>query len=104
MENRSSTLDWRSWPNGESLLVYEAFVSGDNHAGKNEHWKDALTAAEGFKAALPDLTSANTVIADDLLSLAGTYLIHSGWCEPVFYLLNQACLVIRPKTLGEHQK
>lgn len=103
MGNCSATLDWHNWPDGKSMLVYEAFVSGDNHAGKNEHWKDALTAAEGFKAALPDLNAANAVVADDLISLAGTCLIHSGWSDPSVDLLKQACLVIRPKAPEDKQ-
>ena len=103
MEGRPATLDWNNWPDGDSLLVYEAFVSGDNHAGKNEHWKDALTAAEGFRVALPDLDSANAVVANDLISLAGTCLIHSGWCEPSVDLLKQPCLVIRPEAPGNRQ-
>ena len=30
---RRATLDWRKWPQRDDLLIFEAFVSGQNHAG-----------------------------------------------------------------------
>ncbi|RYH08838.1 hypothetical protein EU800_15280 [Tropicimonas sp. IMCC6043] len=29
---RRAVLDWKHWPNGADVLLFEAFVSGDNHA------------------------------------------------------------------------
>lgn len=93
---RRATLDWYSWPNGDDLLLFEAFVSGDNHAGPGEHWKDALNAAEGFVAALPNLDAANAVIEPEVFSLIGACLMRTGWAGSKTELLSQACLVIRP--------
>ena len=56
-----ATLDWQAWPNNDDLLLFEAFVSGANHAGPGEHWNDALNAAQGFVAALSNLDAANAV-------------------------------------------
>ena len=92
---RRAVLDWRSWPNGDDTLLFEAFVSGDNHAGPGEHWRDALNAAEGFKAALGDLGAANAVVEPDVFSLVGACLLRTGWREDP-RVLGESCLVIRP--------
>ena len=76
---RCSILDWTKWSSGDDLLMFEAFVSGDNHAGPGEHWKDALTAAEGFVAALPDLDAANAVCEANVHSLIGSCMFRTGW-------------------------
>ncbi len=104
MDKRAATLDWRKWPKGNAMLVFEAFVSGSNHAGPDEHHIDALSAAEGFQQALPDLDAANAVTGDEVLSLAGTCLIRTGWSEASVDLLKQSCLVIRPPAKGEAQE
>lgn len=92
---KRSILDWRAWPNNDDILLFEAFVSGDNHAGPGEHWKDALSAAEGFRAALGDLDGANAVVEPDVLSLVGACMLRTGWGDDVG-LLQESCLVIRP--------
>ena len=91
-----ATLDWKSWPKNDDLLLFEAFVSGDNHAGPGEHWKDALNAAQGFVAALPELDAANAVSEDNVLSLIGACMMRTGWAETDCRLLSHPCLVIRP--------
>ena len=96
LSKKSVTLNWHSWPNGNDLLLYEAFVSGANHAGPGEHWKDALNAAEGFRAALPDLNAANAVYEDNVLSLVGACMMRTGWCQKANPALAAPCLVIRP--------
>lgn len=93
---RRAVLDWNSWPNSDDLILYEAFVSGANHAGPGEHWKDALNAAEGFTKALPDLDAANAVSEDNVFSLVAACMIRTGWAETGGNLLSQPCLVIRP--------
>jgi len=45
------SLNWNTWPNNNSMLLWEAFVSGANHAAPGEHWRDALNAARGFQQA-----------------------------------------------------
>ena len=93
---REATLDWDNWPNNDDLLLFEAFVSGSNHAGPGEHWKDALNAAEGFAEALPDLDAANAVSEANVYSLIGACMMRTGWAETDPDLLSRPCLVIRP--------
>jgi len=93
---RRAVLDWKCWPNNDDLLLFEAFVSGANHAGPGEHWKDALNAAEGFAAALPGLNAANAVSEVEVFSLIGACMMRTGWAETGGKLLSQSCLVIRP--------
>ena len=93
---RRAVLDWNSWPNNDDLLLFEAFVSGDNHAGPGDHWKDALNAAEGFAAALPNLGAANAISEDEVISLIGACMMRTGWAETGSNLLSEPCLVIRP--------
>lgn len=94
--SRRAVLDWQSWPNNDDLLLFEAFVSGDNHAGSGEHWKDALNATEGFAQALPDLDAANAVSEVDVFSLIGVCMMRTGWVQASDNVLSEPCLVIRP--------
>jgi len=89
------TLDWNAWPTSNSILLWEAFVSGANHAAPGEHWRDALNAARGFRKALPDLNRCNAVTGDNVLSLIGACALRSGWSHDA-ELLHERCLVIRP--------
>jgi len=93
---RRAVLDWNNWPNNDDMLLFEAFVSGDNHAGPGEHWKDALNAAEGFAEALSDLDAANAVSEANVFSLIGACIMRTGWAETGASLLSEPCLVIRP--------
>jgi hypothetical protein len=93
---RQAVLDWNKWPNNDDLLLFEAFVSGSNHAGPGEHCKDALNAAEGFAKALPDLEVANAVSENNVFSLVGACVMRTGWVKNDNNLLSQPCLVIRP--------
>jgi hypothetical protein len=91
-----AALDWHSWPDGVDLLLFEAFVSGDNHAGPGDHALDALSAATAFRANLGDLDAANAVSETAVLSLIGACMARTGWVETGFDVLAQPCLVIRP--------
>jgi len=93
---REAVLDWKRWPNKDDLLLFEAFVSGTNHAGPGEHWKDALNAAEGFALALPNLDAANAVSEANVFSLIGACMMRTGWAETDSDLQSRPCLVIRP--------
>lgn len=93
---REAVLNWKNWPNDDDLLLFEAFVSGSNHAGPGEHWKDALNAAQGFAEALPDLDAANAVSEASVFSLIGACMMRTGWAETSDNLLSEPCLVIRP--------
>lgn len=93
---RRAVLNWNDWPANDDLLLFEAFVSGSNHAGPGEHWKDALNAAEGFARALPDLNAANAISEAHVFSLVGACMIRTGWANAGDNILSQPCLVIRP--------
>lgn len=94
-DGRRALLDWKTWPNADDLLLFEAFISGANHAGPGEHWKDALTAALGFADTLVDLDAANAVREANVLSLVGACMLRTGWSDDP-QILAQPCLVIRP--------
>ncbi len=91
----TASLDWNTWPKGNTMLIWEAFVSGANHAAPGEHWRDALNAARGFQQALPDLDGCNAVTGDKVLSLVGACALRAGWSNDAA-LLHDRCLVIRP--------
>jgi len=97
--DRPATLDWKNWPEGDELLVWEAFVSGANHGAKGEHWRDALTAAQGFIRAYPNLDNHNAVVEENVVSLAGMILARTGWCIPSKEILSSPTLVIRPNVV-----
>ncbi len=92
---RSAVLNWGNWPRSDDILVFEAFVSGENHAAPGEHWKDALNAAEGFRSAVGKFNERNAVIEDEVFSLVGACMLRTGWGVDQ-NLLQQSCLVIRP--------
>ena len=96
LPRKFAILDWTNWPTDLDLLIFEAFVSGANHAAPGEHELDALNAARGFMAALPDLNAANAVSEPCALSLAGACMARTGWVETGHDILAQPCLVIRP--------
>lgn len=102
LPNRKATMDWKAWPKTDDLLLFEAFVSGSNHAAPGEHWRDALSATQAFVAALPDLDRVNAVTSVNCLSLIGTCLARTGWMEPSVDLLSQPCLVIRPDNIASN--
>lgn len=98
--DKTATLNWHNWPNKNELLIWEAFVSAANHGAPGEHWRDALTAAEGFMQAYPNLAEHNCIVEDDVLSLAGLSLVRTGWCQPSVNILSQPTLVIRPDKMS----
>lgn len=99
--DKTAILNWKHWPQHNELLIWEAFVSGKNHGAKGEHWRDALTAAQGFVQAYPDLENHNAIHEVDVVSLAGLSLIRTGWVTPSRETLSQPTLVIRPNLIAE---
>jgi len=105
------TLDVASWPprHGERILFcWEALVSGDAHARRDEkdgHLRDAATAARFFADHEDALTKEITVTAENPLSMIGAAGLWSGWSEDV-RLLRKTALVLRPKVTfaGEIRK
>jgi hypothetical protein len=86
-------LDWEAFTSaGHGLFLWEAFVT--DRAKAATHIDDATVAVTAFRDALPDLTAANAVSADRPLSLLGTALLWSGWCDDLA-LLHAPCLVIK---------
>lgn len=96
LPNKRARLDWQDWPYLDDLLIFEAFVSGANHAGPGEHHLDALNAAKAFHESLGDLDAANAVVEENVLSLAGACMARTGWATTNADLLSEPCLVIRP--------
>lgn len=96
LSSMRATLDWTTWPQGDDLLIFEAFVSGSNHAAPGEHELDALNAAKAFQVALPQLDAANAVSEAHVLSLVGACMARTGWAETHSDILAQPCLVVRP--------
>lgn len=101
LPNKPATLDYEKWPSNNELLIWEAFVSAGNHAPPGEHWRDALTAAQGFTNAYPDLAAHNVIHEDDVVSLAGLSLVRTGWIEPNQNILSGPTLVIRPEQMSQ---
>ena len=99
--DKTATLNWKQWPQGNELLIWEAFVSGKNHGAKGEHWRDALTAAKGFGQAYPDFENHNAIHEMDVVSLAGLSLIRTGWVLPSRETLSQPTLVILPNQMAK---
>lgn len=97
LPDRNASLDWRDWlASSHELLLFEAFVSGANHAAPGEHEVDALNAARAFQASLGGLDAANAVCEDQVFSLVGACMARTGWETGNPDLLSQPCLVIRP--------
>jgi len=92
----SFTLDSTSWQETrESVLLWEAFVSGSAHATDGDHVRDAATAAVGFIEWLRGKREPTPVAPDPdvpILSLAAVALSWTG--RPTS--LEQPTLVVRP--------
>lgn len=97
LPDKPATLDYEKWLSSNELLIWEAFISGGNHAAPGEHWRDALTAAQGFIKAYPNLAAHNAINEHDVVSLAGLSLVRTGWVKPNQNILSQPTLVIRPR-------
>lgn len=90
-----ASLDWKGWGTGSNqLLVWEAFVSGSSKG--DDHWNDADIAAASFQDGLSDLDAINAIDEQEVLSLVGAALIHSGWVEPSVSMLRTPALVVKP--------
>ena len=83
-------LAWYSRDTQQVLFCWEAFVSGQAHAG---HADDARTAAMYFHANQVQLVSA--VTAESPLSLFGAAVLWSGWSEDSEWL-KMPMVVLRP--------
>ena len=90
-----ASLDWKSWRVGSNtLLIWEAFVSGSSKG--SDHWHDADIAASAFLIGLDNLEVINAIVEPNVLSLVGAALIHSGWVEPSVSMLKTPALVVKP--------
>ena len=96
LSSYNALVDWRIQLDTDNLLLFEAFVSGENHAAAGEHEIDALNAAQAFAQAYPNLDEANAIEETEVLSLVGACLLRTGWILNTNDALNQPCLVIRP--------
>lgn len=96
LEDSSFTLGWHNWAPENSILVFEAFVSGVAHADKEEHHLDALKAADVFSSAYTNLSAANAVQEAHVLSLAGACMLRAGVTVEEQNVLFALALVIKP--------
>lgn len=89
------TMDWRSdWASTQSLMVWEAFVSGSAHSASHE--RDAATAVQYFLNNIEDLGAVNAVSGcEGPFSLIGAAALWSGWGHHL-EILREPCLVLRP--------
>jgi hypothetical protein len=93
------TLDcarWQSESEEQLLFLWEAFVSGEAHAaGSGQHVADARNAAlsliEGHNVHVPQRTHN----AANVLSLAGSALLWSGWSHDIS-MLKQPTIIVKP--------
>ena len=102
--------DYEAWADAsaQSLLLWEAFVSGEGHArttndhGMSEHIQDAATAACAFRAWFETKPRpGSAVTADPCISTVGAAALWSGWSTDLA-LLREPSLVLWPRhRLGE---
>ncbi len=86
--------DWPPLPKSQTLLLWEAFVSGPAH---RTHTQDAVTAATFFGDNETRLsTQTNEVTADNPLCMVHVAALWSGWASDIDRL-HKNCLVCRPK-------
>lgn len=90
-------LDWTDFSEAaRGLFLWEAFVSGKAKAvtATNPHCADATVAVARFVELLPDPRNADTVTADQPLSLVGAAALWSGLiCDTS--VLATRCVVIK---------
>ena len=95
IDGYETMLDWKDWSAGSNtLLIWEAFVSGSSKG--SDHWHDADIAASAFLIGLDNLEAINAIVEPNVLSLVGAALIHSGWVEPSVSMLKTPALVVKP--------
>jgi hypothetical protein len=92
----SAHLSWQDFDastDGPSLLLWEAFVTGN--AKRSSHVEDAAAGVQAFIHSLENPVQANAVLCDgQVLSLVGAALLRTGWRSDLG-VLNDPCLVIR---------
>lgn len=92
------TFDWRSEPKGaRSLLLFEAFVTGQKHANKElGHIHDALKAVEAFEQYVKDRSRFESALSEpNCLNLLGAISLRTGWTTDLA-VLEAPCLVVKP--------
>ena len=88
-----ATMSWSEFKTmGIQLFLWEAFVSG---AAKGaSHVDDARIAVSKFQNSLPDPSSHNAINEPSVISLLGTAMLITGWCNSIS-MLTEACVVIK---------
>jgi hypothetical protein len=72
------TFDWEEFQDIDGgLLLWEAFISGDDKVGS--HHGDAGAAVEAFCGGLPDPKKLNMIEESNVFSLVGASLMRAGW-------------------------
>lgn len=103
LQNRELTLDTSQWLEHpeHSVLLWEAFVSGDSHTDSDEHEDDAITAALAFLDAVENhevdvrCEDEDVFVERPVLSLAGAAVLRAGLSGNT-NLLKEDSVVIKP--------
>ncbi len=86
-------LDWDEFCSTDGgLFLWEAFVSST--AKGVSHTDDAVIGIDAFISSLPDITAANAIQEDSVISLIGAALVRTGWTTDP-QILSRECVVIR---------
>ncbi|WP_141563092.1 hypothetical protein [Teichococcus rhizosphaerae] len=91
-----ATMDWRNPPTGAgSLLIWEAFITGQAKTHDTRHVEDAQLAIQGYQERMANPAEAvSSVHEPSCLNLVGAALLRTGWTTDVAVLADQ-CLVVR---------
>lgn len=91
-KSQKAEVSWENFIKSDSVHLWEAFVTSTSKG--TGHAEDAVIAIESFIEALPDVSSANAIDEEMVLSLVGAAALRAGWSESL-ELLSKPCVVIK---------
>jgi hypothetical protein len=93
--NARATLDWQSPLEGNTLLLFEAFVTNQRKTDDLRHIVDAQQAIAAFQRGMLDPTAFQSSVSDTVcLNLVSAALLRAEWTKDIG-LLSQPCLVVK---------
>jgi hypothetical protein len=99
----TATLDWRSPPVGAGrLMLFEAFVTGQQKTADTRHVEDAHLAIAAFQRGMREPASFQSSVEEPIcLSLLGAIMLRTGWeTDPA--ILSRPYLVVRASASEHH--
>ena len=93
---KQAIVDWNQPLKTDSLLLFEAFVSGRQKPSQGSHQEDAYLVAKKVADAYPRLKDLNCMEEDLVFSLIEACLVRTGWISAVCGGLRYPCMVVRP--------